>query len=59
MSAKKCNGEQPMRDGLYQVDRYGISAGFVIKNGVVTQCAPILRKKLAYWMTIAIRICDL
>lgn len=47
-----------LKDGLYQVDRYGICAGFVLKNGVVIACAPILRKKLAWWMSIAVRVGD-
>lgn len=42
-----------LRDGLYQVDRYGICAGFEVKDGKVTACAPILRKKLAWWMSQA------
>lgn len=46
-------------DGLYQVDRYGICAGFVVENGMVTLCAPILRKKLYWWMTQARRISTL
>ena len=42
-----------MTDGLYQVTTPYLCAGFVIENGRVTQCAPILRKRIAYWMTIA------
>jgi len=42
-----------LADGLYRVTTSYLCAGFVIKNGVVTACAPILRKKLSYWMTIA------
>jgi len=42
-----------VRDGLYQVTHKGICAGFVVENGKVTVCAPILRKRLAYWATIA------
>lgn len=42
-----------MRDGLYQVSRYGICAGFVVEDGRVVRCAPILRKRLAWWTTIA------
>lgn len=45
-----------MKDGFYRVTTRYLCAGFVIENGVVTQCAPILRKKLAYWMTVAIKI---
>ena len=42
-----------MRDGLYRVERDGICAGFVIRNGGVFRCAPILRKRLAYWLVVA------
>lgn len=46
----------PMTDGLYQVTTHYLCAGFVIEHGRVTVCAPILRKKLTYWKTIAVRI---
>ncbi len=42
-----------MRDGLYQVTTSYLCAGFVIENGVITACAPILKAKLDYWMTVA------
>ena len=42
-----------MTDGLYQVTVYNICAGFVVKEGKVIMCAPVLRKKLAHWLTIA------
>lgn len=47
-----------LEDGLYQVTsrRYRICAGFVIENGKVTMCAPILRRRLSYWATMAVRI---
>lgn len=45
-----------MKDGLYQVSTNLFCAGFVIDKGEVTQCAPILRKKLEYWKTKAIYI---
>ena len=47
-----------MRDGLYIVRQYKFTAGFVVEGGKVTMCAPILRKRLAYWMTKAERVCD-
>ncbi len=47
-----------MRDGLYRVTTPHLCAGFVVENGRVSICAPILRKKLAYWMTVAERIGD-
>jgi hypothetical protein len=45
-----------MRDGLYRVETSYLCAGFVVRGGQVTECAPILRRKLKYWMTVAIRI---
>lgn len=45
-----------MQDGLYQVTTKYLCAGFVIQGGKVVQCAPILRKKLTYWLTVAKRI---
>lgn len=43
-------------DGLYRVERGTLCAGFVIEGGRVTRCAPILRRRLAYWRTIAARV---
>jgi hypothetical protein len=34
-----------MRDGLYQVTRGGVCAGFIVENGRITDCAPILRAR--------------
>jgi hypothetical protein len=45
-----------LRDGLYQVVTRYLCAGFVVSGGVVVVCAPILRKKLSYWMTVAKRV---
>lgn len=45
-----------MKDGLYRVTTKYLCAGFVIKDGEVTACAPILRKKIAYWKTVAVWI---
>jgi hypothetical protein len=42
-----------MKDGLYRVTTSYLCAGFVLEQGKVTICAPILKKKLAYWMTVA------
>ncbi len=47
-----------MDDGLYQVDWKNICAGFVLEGGKVTLCAPILRRRLAFFMTIAKRVGD-
>jgi len=45
-----------MEDGVYRVETKHFVAGFVIKDGKVVQCAPILRKKLEYWKTVAKRV---
>lgn len=43
-------------DGLYRVTTSYLCAGFVVKGGVVVECAPILRRKLNYWITKARRL---
>jgi hypothetical protein len=45
-----------MQDGLYQVTTSYLCAGFVVENGAVTLCAPILRKRLDYWKTVARKV---
>ncbi|MFN8606868.1 MAG: hypothetical protein U0931_05010 [Vulcanimicrobiota bacterium] len=45
-------------DGLYQVTTPYLCAGFVVAAGKVVDCAPILRKKLGFWVTLAVRIGD-
>ncbi len=45
-----------MRDGLYQVTNSYLCAGFIVRNGRVVECAPILRRRIIYWFTIAERI---
>src|SRR5262245_36495545 len=45
-------------DGLYQVRTPHLCAGFVVEDGQVTLCAPILRRKLLWWRMRAIRIGD-
>ncbi|HEX7371054.1 MAG TPA: hypothetical protein VF284_12320 [Rhodanobacteraceae bacterium] len=45
-----------MKDGLYRVTTRYLCAGFIVLNGRVTACAPILRRKLAYWRTVAERV---
>jgi hypothetical protein len=47
-----------MSDGLHQVTTDYLCAGFVIEGGKLVACAPILRKRVNYWMTIAVRISD-
>jgi hypothetical protein len=45
-----------MSDGIYQVSTARFTAGFVVENGNVVACAPILRRKLAYWMDRAEKV---
>lgn len=45
-----------MKDGLYQVRTRYLCAGFIVENGVVVDCAPILQRRLSYWMTIAVLV---
>lgn len=47
-----------MLDGLYRVTTRRLCAGFVVQGGKVVMCAPILRKQLTYWTTVAVRIGD-
>ena len=42
-----------LEDGLYQVHAGTLCAGFVVQDGRVTDCAPILRRRLTYWMARA------
>ena len=43
-----------MKDGLYRVVTDYLCAGFVIKNNRIIAIAPILRKRISYYKTIAI-----
>lgn len=45
-----------MRDGLYRVVGPTFVAGFVVEDGRVVRVAPILRRRLRYWMQRATRI---
>lgn len=43
--------------GLYRVTTSYLCAGFVVGDGrVVTALAPILGKKMHYWITVAKRV---
>lgn len=44
--------------GLYRVETPYLCAGFVVEDGRVTECAPILRKRLAHWLAVAERVGD-
>jgi hypothetical protein len=46
----------PLEDGLWQVDVGGICAGFVIIDGEVVRCAPILRRSFPFWVKFAKRV---
>lgn len=54
------NKGKPIRsslsDGTYRVMTKYLVAGFVVKNGMVTQIAPILRNKFQYWEKVAEKI---
>jgi len=43
-------------DGLYRVSTRYLCGGFVVEHGQVTMCAPILRGKLSYWITVAVKV---
>ncbi len=43
-----------MKDGLYRVTTKYLCAGFIMSCGMVIKCAPILKKKIDYWKTIAV-----
>ena len=49
-----------MRDGLYRVTTRTFCAGFVVYNGkpIKDLCAPILRKRITYWLTVAEWVCE-
>jgi hypothetical protein len=47
-----------VKDGLYRVCYKNICAGFIVENGKVTRCAPILLSKIEYWKTIAVWISE-
>ena len=38
---------------MYQLTYGSICAGFVVEGGKVTACAPVLRKRIAYWRKVA------
>ena len=42
-----------MRDGLYGVSYRDIEAGFAIRDDEVIWCAPVLRRRLDYWLSLA------
>ena len=57
-TSRPCTAKSSMRDGLYRVSVCYVCAGFIVKDGRVTECAPILHKNIPYWLTIAHRIAE-
>lgn len=45
-----------MVDGLYRVTYKGICAGFIVEDGVITRCAPILRKKISFFKLLGVLV---
>lgn len=48
-----------LKDGLYAVswgDHHPVEASFEIRNGKPYRVAPILKKRIGYWMRVARRI---
>ena len=45
-----------MEDGLYQVTYKNLCAGFVVKDGRIIVCAPVLKKNIQFWITIAKKV---
>lgn len=45
-----------MMDGLYRVETPYLCAGVIIRDGQVWDCAPILRRRIDYWLTIAVKV---
>lgn len=46
-----------MKDGLWQVRRAGVCAGFVVQDDCIVRCAPILRRHFARWAPWARWVC--
>lgn len=38
-----------MKDGLYVVNHGSITAAFVVREGEVTECAPVLRRNFEFF----------
>lgn len=45
-----------LKDGLYRVTYGTLCAGFVVCGGRVTRCAPVLQKRISYWVNKAERV---
>ena len=42
-----------VKDGLYRIKYKGICAGFVLHKGRVVRAAPVLRRRMHFWASIA------
>lgn len=49
---------EPLKDGLYRVDKHGKCGGIVVESGRVVRCAPVFRKKLSFWQRFAVWVCE-
>jgi hypothetical protein len=47
---------RPLPDGLYRVVSEGMCAGFTVVDGDVDLCAPVLRRRIDYWWTVARKV---
>lgn len=47
-----------LRDGLWAVVEERWVAGFIVEGGKVVECAPYLRSRLSYWVTVARWVCE-
>ena len=54
-SKERCQ-RHDFKNGLFQVTTDYLCAAFTLEAGVVKSCAPILRKKLDYWRTVAKKV---
>lgn len=51
-------GKHTLKDGVYVVDKHQVVAAFIVKDGKVTACSPILRAKFQYWLKFAKWFCE-
>lgn len=47
-----------MKDGTYRVTTPRFVAGFVIADGKLVACAPILAKNWLFWKKVAVRVAE-
>lgn len=39
-----------LADGLYRVTRGGVCAGFIVERGAIVDCAPVLSRRIDWWV---------